>query len=175
MREVYSGHSGDEDDMARLQTTVDDTDAELRRAARHLRLDLGWATTVRGGLLTVELDDDLSAIELSHDLADQVLTRLRARGLDCPVAVAGGAQTRCVLFFRPDAGEVADADFPAGVAVLPAGRTVVLPPSVALSGRVHWLSSPWSDRVSLPSADELAAAVALSSTSVAPAADLLIA
>jgi len=152
-------YSEGEDDMtaAVLPNTDTDIDADLHRAARQLRLDFGWSPVVRGGLLQVELDEDLSAIELDRDHAVDVLTRLRARGLDCPVVtVPGGERNRCVLFFRQDTAE----PFPSSVTVLPAGRTVVVPPSVTLPGRVHWLGSPWTERVDLPSARVLAATVA---------------
>jgi len=141
---------------AALLLPTTDTDTDLHRAARRLRLDFGWDADVRGGLLQVALDEDLSAIELDRDHAVDVLTRLRAHGMDCPVvAVPGG---RCVLFFRQDTG--VRPEFPARVTVLPAGRTVVLPPSVILPGAVHWLSSPWTERVDLPSARVLAAIIA---------------
>jgi hypothetical protein len=132
-----------------------DTDTDLHRAARQLRMDFGWSSVVRGGVLQVELDEDLSAIELDRDLAVDVLARLREHGMGCPVVTVPGDRNRCVLFFRQDTG----APFPASVTVLPAGRTVVVPPSVNRPGGVHWLSSPWTERVDLPPARVLAATV----------------
>ena len=135
--------------------TGSDTDNDLHRAARQLRLDFGWSSVVRGGVLQVELDEDLSAIELDRDLAVDVLTRLREHGMDCPVVTVPGERNRCVLFFRQDTPE----RFPASVTALPAERTVVVPSSVTLPGGAHWLSSPWTERVNLPSAKVLAATV----------------
>lgn len=141
------------------------TDTDLLRAARRLRLDFGWSSDVRGGVLQVELDEDLSAIELDRAHAVDVLTRLREHGMDCPVVAVPGDRNRCVLFFRQDTPEF----FPASVTVLPAGRTVVVPPSVTRSGSAHWLSSPWTERVDLPSARVLAATVARSANHVVTA------
>lgn len=137
-----------------------DTDADLHRAARQLRLDFGWSAAVRGGVLQMELDEDLSAIELDHDHAVAVLNRLREHGMDCPaVTVPDGERDRCVLFFRQDTGERPEF-FPASATVLPVGCAVVVPPSVTLPDLVRWLSSPWTERADLPPARVLAAAVA---------------
>lgn len=168
---TYIEHSEGEDDMTAallLPNTDDDTDTgtDLHRGARQLRLDFGWSSFVRDGWLQVALDEDLSALELDRDHAVDVLTRLRAQGMDCPVVtVPGGDGDRCVLFFRQDPGQ--RREFPAWVSVLPAGRTVLLPPSVTLPGPVRWLSSPWTERVDLPSARVLADTVARRSNTVA--------
>lgn len=160
---MYAEHSEGEDDMTAaflLPDTETEADSELHRAARRLRLDFGWSAVVRDGELGVELDEDVSAIELDRDHAVDVLTRLREHGMDCPaVSVPGGERNRCVLFFRQDTDERPEL-FPPSVTVLPAGRTVVVPASVTLSDRAHWLSSPWAEHVDLPSARVLAAAVA---------------
>jgi hypothetical protein len=112
-------------------------DEQLRHAAHQYRLELGWATTVRGDQLALELDDDIWGLQMPTDLAASLLTALRAMHLSCPVIDL--PEPRSVVLIEPGRVDAAPA-LPRPVGKLPAGCRVPLPPSRTDRGPVRWLT-----------------------------------
>lgn len=129
---------------------TDHTGEELRHTAHRYRLELGWATTVHGSQLVLELDDDIQGLQLPTALAAELVTALRAVGLSCPVVdLPGQHVSRSVALLEP-AGPSLPA-FPTSVGTLPPGHRIPLPPSMTAHGPVRWLTSAEPDGGTHPS------------------------
>jgi hypothetical protein len=139
----------------RLVTPLDDPEPGVRRAARQLRLDLGWKVVVSGGHLCVELDEHLTGLVVPAEPTALLLAGLAALGVS---GVAIGAlhrdQAGCVLFGA--SGPAPGPEIPDGVSVLRPGAPVALPPSITLRGRLDWLTPAPTSAAALPSVHLLA-------------------
>jgi hypothetical protein len=112
-------------------------DDQLRHAAHQYRLELGWATTVHGDQLALELDDDIWGLQMPTALAAELLVALRAIHLSCPVIDL--PEPRSVVLLEPERPDATPA-LPPPVGKLPSGCRVPLPPSRTAGGPVRWLT-----------------------------------
>lgn len=139
------------------RTLLYDIDEDLRHADLEYRLELGWTTTVHGGRLTLELDEDIWGLLMPTTLAVALATDLRVRGLSClAVEVPDPTDQRSVLLIEPTDAPGDAPLFPASVSRLPTGFPVLLPPSTTAQGPVRWLVPHEPTNTARPSARDVA-------------------
>jgi len=114
-----------------------ETGDQLRHAAHHYRLELGWTTTMDGNQLVVELNDDIWGLQMPTGLAVELVSELRAMRLSCPVV---DLPDLSVVLLEPTEVIESATPLPSFVGRLPSGHHVPLPPSMTRRGPVRWLT-----------------------------------
>src|SRR5690606_602820 len=139
--------------------------ADAMSAAAQDYTQRGWTVAETANGLCLITDDDLSAIEVSGELAAEVRRFLRANNLSGPVIEVPGTERREIHLVTGarKAAMAIEALRAAGAIVYTEGDGVPLPPSKLSAGSANWGGAPHEARWAPPVA-AVAAAVRSAAT-----------